>query len=105
MRIVKFGMMLSLLGMMVGGGAAMADESAPAATDEFNLKSLTCRDALKMPRVESRDTVLFFHGFVSGKKNEMIFKADKLAEATDRIIDGCIDSPETSLLEMFEKNR
>ena len=105
MRIVKFGMMLTLLGIMVGGGAAMAEESASVATGEFNLKSLTCRDALKMPRTESRDTVLFFHGFVSGKKNEMIFNADKLAEATDRIVDGCIDNPDTSLLEMFEKNR
>jgi len=105
MRIVRFGMMLALLSMMVGGGAAAADESAPAATGEFNLKALTCRDALKMPRQESRDTVLFYHGFVSGKKNELVFKADELAAATDRIVDGCIDNPDTSLLEMFEKHR
>ena len=83
----------------------MAEEPASPATGEFSLKSLTCRDALKMGRGESRDTVLFFHGFMSGKKNEMIFKADALAEATDRIIDGCIDSPDTSLFEMFEKYR
>jgi hypothetical protein len=97
--------MLPLLTMIGGSGAAIADESASAATGEFDIKTLTCRDALKMPRVESRDTVLFFHGFLSGKKNEMIFKPDKLAEATDRIVDGCIDSPDTSLLEMFEKHR
>lgn len=105
MRIVKFGIMLGLLGVLVGSGAAIAEEPASSATGEFNLKSLTCRDALKMGRGESRDTVLFFHGFISGKKNEMIFKPDVLAEATDRIIDGCIDNPDTSLLEMFEKNR
>jgi hypothetical protein len=58
-----------------------------------------------MGRVESRDTVLFFHGFMSGRKNEMVFKPDVLAEATDRIIDDCIDNPDASVLEMFEKHR
>ena len=65
----------------------------------------TCRDLLQMSG-ESRDfTMIYMHGFMSGKKNELLFDAPKLTAATDVVVDHCINNPDDKLLTAFEKAR
>ena len=45
------------------------------------------------------------HGFVSGKTGQTMLPAQALAEATDRVVDHCIDRPGDKLLSVFERVR
>jgi hypothetical protein len=54
---------------------------------------------------EREFTLVFLHGFISGKNTEMVFDGSALADATDVVLDSCIDSPDESLLAVFEKAR
>lgn len=80
-------------------------QSAPAAAKQAALDDLDCRTLLRLGGEERAYTLLYMHGFVSGKTGQMLLPAQELAEATDRIIDQCIDRPGDRLLSVFEKVR
>lgn len=83
-------------------GPARAEEDIQT---RLNIDEISCREALKMVGEERAFTAIFFHGYISGKKNENVFDADALAEATDKIADYCIDNPSEKLLKVFEMMR
>jgi hypothetical protein len=89
-------------------GSAVTAEKEAADTDAnvtYKIDEMTCRQLLRMSG-DSRDfTVVFLHGFVSGKKSELVFDAVSLTGATDKAIDTCIDNPDGKLLSAFEKAR
>jgi hypothetical protein len=60
---------------------------------------------LKMNNEEKEFTLLYFHGFKSGKDGQMTFNGPEFTAATDAIMDYCIDNPSKSLLEAFEEKR
>jgi len=70
-----------------------------------DLKTQTCRTLLRMPGDERDFTIIFYHGFMSGKKNNTLFNGPELSEITDQIIDYCIDHPNDELLKVFEAKR
>jgi len=72
----------------------------PPALDE-----LDCRTLLRLGGEERAYTLLYMHGFVSGKRGQTLLPTQELAEATDRIIDHCIDRPGDMLLPVFERVR
>ena len=72
----------------------------PPALDE-----LDCRTLLRLGGEERAYTLLYMHGFVSGTRGQTMLPAQELAEATDRIVDHCIDRPGDKLLSVFEKVR
>ena len=72
----------------------------PPALDE-----LDCRTLLRLAGEERGYTLLYMHGFVSGKRGQTMLPTQELAEATDRIVDHCIDRPGDKLLPVFEKLR
>ena len=73
--------------------------------EKFQIDEVTCREILKMSGDEQDFTVVFFHGFISGKENAITFDASAFSGATDRILDHCISNPDDSLLSAFEKVR
>jgi HdeA/HdeB family len=83
-------------------GLARAEDDVET---RIQIDEITCREALKMSGDERTFTAVFFHGFVSGKKNETLFDAPALSEATDKIADFCIDNPSEPLLKAFETIR
>ena len=89
-------------------GSAVAAEKEAEAVDKgvtYKIDEMTCRDLLRMSG-DSRDfTLIFMHGFMSGKKSELVFDAVRLTEATDKVIDICIGNPDGKLLSAFEKGR
>ena len=73
--------------------------------EEIELTSLSCRDLLKMNGDEEDFTLVFFHGYMSGKNNDASFDPIDFAKATDNVRDYCISNPQESVISVFEKYR
>ncbi len=94
-----------LVAAMIAGTWAVPAQSQSEISVRLQIDEITCREALKMPGDERAFTVIFFHGFMSGKTNQTLFDGPALAEATDKIADFCIDNPSEKLMKAFEAVR
>jgi hypothetical protein len=71
----------------------------------IELQTMTCREMLKSEGEDRANTLIFMHGYISGKKGETTINAPILSDVTARILDTCIDNPEQTLLSVFEESR
>lgn len=94
LRLIATGIMLSAF-----SGPTFAQDPTTV-----EIEKVTCRDLLLMYD-DQEATLVFFHGFMSGKKGEMLYKDQELTEATDKILEYCVDNPAVSVLSVFEKFR
>ncbi len=94
-----------LVTAIIAGSSAAPAQSQSEVNVLLQIDEITCREALKMPGDERAFTVIFFHGFMSGKMNQTLFDGPALTEATDKIADYCIDNPSEKLLKAFEAVR
>ena len=83
------------------GASALAQESDPV----LEMASVDCRTMLKMDADEQDFTLIYFHGYISGTKGETLFNGPVLREATNKVMDYCIDNPSAAVMEAFQKNR
>ena len=74
-------------------------------TPTIDLAKVTCRSVLKMPAEERAYTLIFFHGYMSGKNSETLVDTAQLTTITDKIADACIDRPEATLMQVFTQFR
>lgn len=98
----NFGSVFSL-GMMVislSGGIAFSQEEP-----KIELKSVNCRELLLMNGEDAGFTMIFFHGYMSGKNNDVSFDPNAFAAVTDKVRNYCIDNPEELVMSVFEKYR
>lgn len=86
--------MLSLLGTN-----CFANED----TTTTDLKSFTCKDAMKLSGSDRDIALALLHGYMLGKKNQTAYIVENLAEITDNFIEHCLDHPTDNALESFEK--
>lgn len=93
---------MGLAFLSLGITRAKAFAQSPSKT---NIQEITCRTLLKMDGDEEEFTLIFFHGFMSGRNNQLIVDAPDLTKTTDRILDYCINNPNASLLKAFELYR
>jgi hypothetical protein len=82
-----------------------AAPTTAAAPKQPALNDLDCRTLLRLGGDERAFTILYMHGFISGKTNQLLLPADELAATTDKIVDHCIDKPNDKLLPVFEQYR
>jgi hypothetical protein len=86
-------------------------QSAPAWAQQveenivFDIAAIDCRSMLKMASDEQDFTLIYFHGYKSGQAGVTMFDAPALLEATEAVMDFCIDNPSATLLEAFDENR
>jgi len=92
-----------LVTILVLSGISVVKAQEPQ--DEINLTTIDCRTLLQMDGDDQDSTILFFHGFMTAKNNESVILVDKLGEATDNVINYCIDNPDDTLLNTFTKYR
>ncbi|ELR97413.1 HdeA/HdeB family chaperone [Gloeocapsa sp. PCC 73106] len=73
--------------------------------EDIDLTTIDCRTLLTMDGDEQDFTLLFFHGFMSAKNNQMVINLDELGTATDQVVTYCIDNPNETLLNTFTQFR
>jgi len=95
-------MAITAIGLLPTLGQAA--EPAPAPSDA-GIDQLDCRTLLRLGGDERAYTLLYFHGFVSGKNNQTRLEVQEMAMATDQVVEHCIDHPKENLLPVFEKYR
>jgi hypothetical protein len=97
---------VAVFGFVVTGAAMPAfSEGKPKVAVVVDLRTQDCRALLRMSGSERDFTIIFYQGFISGMKNDTVFNGPKLSEATDQVIDYCIDHPNDALLKVFEAKR
>ncbi len=72
---------------------------------KIRLDTVNCRDLLKLGDSDREATIAYFHGFLSGKNNDLVVDVVKVSDASDKALDHCIDNPNDSLISVFEKYR
>lgn len=92
---------LTIVGLMIGALSGPALSQEPA---EVEIEKVTCRDLMLMFD-DQESTLVFYHGFTSGKKGEMLYKEQELIDATSKILEYCVDNPAATVLSAFEKFR
>ena len=100
-RLKPIALFAALPLMLAGFTAAAQDQEAVV----IDIQTIDCRTMLKMDNEEQEFTLLYFHGFKSGKDGQMIFNGPEFFAATEAIMDYCIDNPSAALLTAFEEKR
>lgn len=99
---------LLLCGAMTAGSFGTLAQAQPtsgdAQDDVVDLKTVTCRDLLKTDGEDRTNTFVFIYGYINGTKGDLTINGSALAEASDKILDACIDSPDSTVLSVFEAN-
>ena len=94
---------------LIGAVAVSLSALSAAAQDDegvvLDIQTIDCRTMLKMDNEEQEFTLIYFHGFKSGKEGEMVFNGPKFRAATNEIMDYCIDNPAESLIKAFQEKR
>ncbi len=84
---------------------AQAQEKPAAPPKQAAIDEIDCRTLLRLGGEERGFTILYLHGYVSGVKGQKLLPVQELSDATDRIVDQCIDRPGERLLAVFERVR
>ena len=81
------------------------NESNQLDASVVDIATLDCRELLKLNDNDKEATLAYYHGYLSGKNNELTVDVVELGEISDRVIDYCIDNPNDPLLTVFEQNQ
>ena len=101
----KFGWILLFSAIASTGFSLPGWTQTEAESELIDLQTMTCREMLKSEGEDRANTLIFMHGYISGKKGETTINAPILSDVTARILDTCIDNPEQTLLTVFEETR
>ena len=72
-----------------------------AENTKVELNKISCRELLKMPGKDRELTLVFFHGLIASRNNQMVIDRVALREATNKITDYCINNPNSMLMTAF----
>lgn len=94
------------LGTILLGGLGLSSTAVHAEEGLIvDINEISCREMLKMDGDEQELTMVFVHGYVSGKSAMTQVDGPALRAASEEIADACIDGPEKSLLSVVEMVR
>ena len=77
----------------------------PPPNNAISVDTITCRNLLSVGGDERSNLMVYMHGYMSGINGELTIDGLALAAATDDIVGACIDSPDSTLLSVFEDYR
>ena len=113
MIMKNLGWALLLAAITVGGVKtfAYADAHAEVETAQaddgsmIDLSNLDCRELLQMSGEQEDNTLIFMHGYMSGKNSELMVDVPALSDVTEQVRGYCIDHPDATLLSTFDRFR
>ncbi len=79
--------------------------SSQLEASKVDIAALNCRELLKLNDTDKEATLAYYHGYLSGKNNQLIVDVVELGEVSDQVIDYCIDNPNDPLLTVFEQKQ
>jgi hypothetical protein len=71
----------------------------------INLAQVSCQSVINMSEQDRTYTLVFFHGYFSGKENDRLVNVDQLTEITSKIAAACEARPQTPLIQVFARFR
>ena len=90
-KILLAGVATATIAFDLQGMAAAQDSTVK------DVSSFTCKDIMRA--TDDRDAAIsFLHGYLLGKKGAADLDTEKLAEATDKFIEYCLDNPSKGAL-------
>lgn len=96
-RIVRRAVLLGL----AGGLLLPASGGAQVAPHRIELAKFTCREFLALGG-EGRDRVLiYFNGYMDGKRGTKVWADDVVGARVDRVVASCKATPTLTLMEAF----
>src|SRR5262249_4156256 len=99
---IAFPILTSLLAHAAVTGAGSPPTGAVTSVD---LSKFDCRTLLPMEGADRDRAMVFLHGYVSAQKRQTVIELGPLAEASEKIVDFCIDHPTSIALTVFTSNR
>ena len=92
-----------LTAVMLLAGLCFADTAnAQKLGDDVDVGSLSCRTLLQMDGEERANTLIFFHGYMAGKKSQGVINIPRLSDVSSKVVNRCIDEAGKSLMSVFE---
>jgi hypothetical protein len=114
MKAKKLTQILAIV-LLLGGMSPMVayGQSNPAPTQPetrqrgpiINLAEVTCQSVINMSEQDRIYTLVFYHGYFSGKDNDRLINTAQLTEITSKIAAACEARPETPLMQVFARFR
>lgn len=105
MKKYSFVFLLSAIAVTSISFPAKTQETQSDSEDIVSLDATTCREILQYSGENRANSLIFMHGYINGKKGEIMIDAPALANATEQVINTCIDNPDRSLLSVMEEVR
>ena len=96
---------IATLGFSSSGQAQTPSEEDPELIDVIDLETLDCRTLLKSEGEDRSNIMIFMHGYMSGKNAETVVDAPALISISDQVLEACIDSPESPVMDVFDEYR
>jgi hypothetical protein len=105
--IKKIHVIITSMALLLGAPMLVLAQSQTSETEDSMVKldDISCRKLLKMNDNDKRATMIFFHGYMSAQKDDLVVNTSALANISDQIIDECINNPDTQLLNLFQKHK
>ena len=72
-----------------------------AQEDKRNVAEVECKAVMRLNDRERENTIVFLHGYLAGKKGELVIDIAKLSAATDKFIDHCLDNPKDKAIDVM----
>jgi len=92
-----------LAGVTMAFIAAAAGGARAAGETTKNVAELECKAVMRLGDEDRTATIAFLHGYIAGKKGQKVIDVSKLAEATDKLIEDCLDHPKDKALDVLMK--
>ena len=99
---------ITVVGAKTSAHADAHSEAETAQADDgsiIDLTSMDCRELLQMSGEEEDNTLIFMHGYMSGKNSDLTVNVPALSDVTEQVRGYCIDNPDATLLSTFDRFR
>jgi len=88
-----------ILGAVLAATPALAEEGKTV-----DIGKLTCKELMSGNDSDREIGMAFYHGFLTGKKNNMVINLHEMSAKTDRVKDYCLSNPTGTVMDAFAKS-
>ena len=91
---------VSIAGLSVAQSPKAGEDKKAKSGD---LNNYECKDVMRASGADRDIGLALLHGYFIGKKGVTTYSSEKMAEATDKFIEYCLDNPKTKAIEAMRQ--